>query len=1246
MRYFGRTRKAQLFLLLSSIVLVADGFFVLASYYLSSNSLHQELTQESQMLHSTFKVSLQDSLANLRLMGALLANDQRLQELFYWGGRAVIEEGGGAGGNRAATYRQALYRYVLPIWTEAAKQAGMRQFHFHLPPDTSFLRVHAAERFGDDLSAIRRLIADAMQAQAPRSGFEVGRIYAGLRSAVPIFTTTDEQNARQFLGILELGLSFKSVLESFDKSVDAGITVLLSDGIVQSRVWPEELATYFKDARLDCGCFVEASSRSLPVGVLESVSNEITLEEHRGNDGAARLIAIGNSYFSVAFFPLRDYLGEQEQQRQDVGSVVIWKNVSSQVSHFRQTQWFNLAYSLLAFVLLEILLFLGSRHLFHHFESVIGEQHLALQRNERKFRNLVESLSDDYFLYAHDAEGNFYYVSPSVSAVLGYSQAEFQTHYSTYLTNSPINQRVEQFTTAALRGERQPPYELEIYHRNGDIVRLRVSETPMYGEHGQIIGIDGLAHNVTEARRAEHLVEGRESIMESVARDYPLDEILESLVRFSEELEPGVYCAILLLDEQHNCFQMGIAPNLPTHYNRALQGLHIGPHAGSFGMAAYLAERVVVRDILHHPSWSGLRELLLQTDLKACWAEPILTANGKVLGTFVMYYREVREPIERELKLVKWGAELAAIAIERVRAAQALREAEVRLRLLLNSTSEGVFGFDVEGAISFVNPAAAQMLGYRIDELQGAEAHTLIHHSLADGTPLAKSECYMLAAIDAACNQYSAGEVLWRKDGSCFPVEYRSTPMWREQEIIGAVVTFHDISERQKNEQRITHLAFHDALTNLPNRAAFLERLNQCLADYERHQLGFALHFLDLDHFKDVNDTLGHPVGDGLLQTVAKRLQALVRQTDTVARFGGDEFAVLQRGIQQSDDACLLAERIIHALSQPMDVDGHRIHSNASIGVVWYDGVESESQVLMKQADIALYTAKEAGRGVYSLHTPAMTQQVREEIRLTDDLKQALEKHQFSLVYQPQFNLQNGHLVGVEALLRWQHPEQGDISPSLFIPLAEKRGLMRNLGYWVLNAVCEQAKLWQQQDFEFLRIGINISSYQLRDPHFAQTFHDCLQAHGINAQQLEFELQEASLLGRSDAYRQQLQQLADLGVHLSMDDFGAGFSSLLHLKSLGIARLKIDQQFIHDMLEDDSDAEIVRAIIALANALHLAVVAGGVETQAQADFLQELGCNQVQGYWFGKPMSAEALAAQLQAFSKLTTDDKPPRIAH
>lgn len=589
-----------------------------------------------------------------------------------------------------------------------------------------------------------------------------------------------------------------------------------------------------------------------------------------------------------------------------------------------------------------------------------------------------------------------------------------------------------------------------------------------------------------------------------------------------------------------------------------------------------------------------------------------------------------------EVALLSHSVDRMAVAIEEKE--RQLKEQSEYIELLLDSTAEAIYGVDARGICTFVNMACLRMLGYEHEEdLIGKSIHEMIHHTYPDGRPYPKEQCKVRLATLQGQPARADDEVHWRADGSSFPVEYWSRPMYRDGQLIGTVVAFIDISERKQAEEQIRNLAYFDPLTRLPNRRLLMDRLGQALTVSNRTEEFGAILILDLDNFKILNDTKGHDVGDRLLIEVAQRLLSNARQGDTVSRLGGDEFVVIAEHLGTDlaaaiNKAEVIAEKIHRELNQPysLSTNMQAHHSTPSIGLTLFRGQELSVDVLLKQADLALYQSKGAGRNAIRFFNPEMQAAIDSRSAMESAMRNSLQQKEFQLFYQPQIN-EDGRITGVEALLRWFPDNQVSINqsqlmPAQFVPLAEDTGLIIPLGLWVMQTACAQLKSWEQNPLTCdMQIAINVSARQFHQPDFFDQIRDSLKLSGANPALLKLELTESVVLEDIEEVIGRMQKIKALGVAFSLDDFGTGFSSLSYLKRLPLDQVKIDQSFIRDVTSDSNDAAIVRAIIAMCQSLGMQVMAEGVETQAQLDFLKDSGCTRYQGFLFGKPMPIEEL---------------------
>ncbi len=560
-----------------------------------------------------------------------------------------------------------------------------------------------------------------------------------------------------------------------------------------------------------------------------------------------------------------------------------------------------------------------------------------------------------------------------------------------------------------------------------------------------------------------------------------------------------------------------------------------------------------------------------------------------------------------------------------LRASEALEElgrSESNLRMLkaaVECLPIGITISNAEGKIIYINPADAKMHGFSMGELLDKDARMLAPPRLHQSSPAEKQE---------KTGVWQRESVNRRKNGEEFPVQLTSVAVRNPQkDILGIVTICEDITERKKNEDKIQHLAYYDMLTGLPNRTLFLDRLQKALlqADRSKQHEEVTVLFLDLDNFKDINDTLGHDCGDKLLTEVAHRLSNCVRAADTLARLGGDEFVVMLARTQGEGPAGVLARRILAEFKTPFEINGRKIFASMSIGIAIYPNDASDMEGLLRSADTAMYKAKASGRNDFQFFSAKMNKEIVEKVALETALRQALERKEINLVYQPQWDIQSGLQCGVEALARWHNAELGEISPARFIPLAESSGQIHALGEMILRLACTQAKAWADSGYPMQTVAVNVSGHQLRHRDFPDLVERILAETQLDPSCLELECTESVLMDHAEQTVALLQSLKALGLQLAIDDFGTGYSSLSYLKHFPVDRIKIDRSFVSGIEDDPRDAAIVEAVIALAKTLKMSVLAEGVETLPQLKFLQDHSCNEVQGYLLGGPMAEAAL---------------------
>jgi diguanylate cyclase (GGDEF)-like protein/PAS domain S-box-containing protein len=568
-------------------------------------------------------------------------------------------------------------------------------------------------------------------------------------------------------------------------------------------------------------------------------------------------------------------------------------------------------------------------------------------------------------------------------------------------------------------------------------------------------------------------------------------------------------------------------------------------------------------------------------------------------------------------------------AIARTVRDQTLFSDKERAQVTLNSIGDAVLSTDSSWRITFLNPVAETLTGWTYADASGHQLTEVFR--VIDATTREPIVPYLEFEVEKGNTVILPPNcLLVPRDGHEIPIEDSAAPIHdRGGGVIGLVVVFHDVSEAQAMVHRMTHLAEHDILTSLPNRGLLDDRLEQGIALARRHSRRLAVLFIDLDHFKHINDSLGHLIGDQLLRAVALRITPCVRGSDTVSRQGGDEFIVLLSEISQAEDAALIADKIRLAVLEPYTIANHLLQLTASIGVSVYpeDGADPES--LIQCADTAMYHAKEKGRNRNQFFKEEMNFHAAERQIIRADLRHALDRHEFVLEYQPKVNLVSGMITGVEALIRWRHPSRGVLPPVEFIHIAEDCGLIVQIGQWVLQTACIQAQRWLADGVRFGTVAVNISAVEFRNEQFLEETCGILESTGLEPRFLELELTETAVMRNFDATSAVLQSLSAMGIRIAVDDFGTGYSNLSYLKRFPINTLKLDKSFVHDIPENANIATIVRSVIQMGQSLHLKVVAEGVENAEQLKFLQAYGCAEGQGYYFSKPVDPSQCEAMI-----------------
>ncbi|HAF43638.1 MAG TPA: hypothetical protein DCK83_01490 [Gallionellaceae bacterium] len=742
--------------------------------------------------------------------------------------------------------------------------------------------------------------------------------------------------------------------------------------------------------------------------------------------------------------------------------------------------------------------------------------------------------------------------------------------------------------------------------------------------HGRDL-LYSIISDVTEREQALHREKIRGEVLEMLARGSDLKDILNSVVRQIEAEQPRLLGSVLILSKDGQHLLTGAAPSLPDFFSQSVHGLEIGAGRGSCGHAAATGERTIVSDIQSHSNWVPYRELAAKADLASCWSEPLFSSKGKILGTLAMYQRSKSSPSAAQIKLIEEMAKIVGIAIERKQDEEDLQLAST----VFQASPEAIVITDAENRIVAVNPAFTRITQF--------EAHEAVGHDpklLSSGQQ--GKEFYNAMWTSLQTFGSWQGEIVNRRKNGENYSEWLTINTVRDEnnEVRQRIAIFSDITDKKRSEEIIWHQANYDILTGLPNRRLFHDRLMQELKREGREQHSLALMFIDLDHFKEVNDTLGHEAGDNLLMQASKRISGCIRDSDTLARLGGDEFTIILPGLADPKRLGTLADTIIQVLGKPFMLGDTSAYVSASIGITLYPQDAEDLSSLLKNADQAMYVAKGRGRNQYSYFTASMQEAAQTRLQLSNDLRRALNGGQFEIYYQPIIDMTTGRPTKAEALLRWHHPKLGFVSPAVFIPLAEEIGLINDIGDWVFRQAALKAKSWcasKDKGLSAMQISVNKSPRQFITGDNNLSLLTWLRALDIPPSCIVVEITEGLLMDDRAEVQEKLLAFRDAGIQVSLDDFGTGYSAMSYLQRFDIDYLKIDQSFVRNMVSNPGDHAIAEAIIVMAHKLGMKVVAEGVETEEQRQMLHAAGCDYGQGYLFAKPMSAQEFDRYLES---------------
>jgi diguanylate cyclase (GGDEF)-like protein/PAS domain S-box-containing protein len=643
----------------------------------------------------------------------------------------------------------------------------------------------------------------------------------------------------------------------------------------------------------------------------------------------------------------------------------------------------------------------------------------------------------------------------------------------------------------------------------------------------------------------------------------------------------------------------------------------------SLGMVTLLADGPFTFNNLEDETRVKATHLRSAHDVRSGAGVVIRTQYGP-FGVILAYATEERTFADYELTFLRSTANIVGEAITRARTQRELEQREQRFRTIVEKSWSGVVLLDGEVRFSFAGSSTQHIIGYADHELVGRSLFEFVHPRELEAARRVFTEALL------SPNHEMHGELRFRhKNGQWVWLEGFSQNLLHEPSVRAVVLNYRDVTQRKETEKQLEYRAYYDSLTGLPNRLLFRDRLVHSLAHAKRNRVGVAVMYLDIDHFKLVNDALGHSFGDRLLADIALRLQAALRASDTISRIGGDEFSILLPEVMSAEGVAGVARKVLDSLAQPFTVEGHDFFVTASVGIGCYPADGDDAETLLKCADAAMYRAKELGRNQAQLFTASMNERYVRRLALEQHLHHAIERNQLELYYQPVFDRSRRRYVSVEALLRWRDPIRGIVPPSEFVGLAEETGMIIPIGAWALRTACKQLHVWQRQGLD-LRMAVNISAVQLQQRDFADTVRAALEESGIDPESLQLEITESAAMQNFELSMETMRELRAMKVGIAVDDFGTGQSSLIYLKHFPIDTVKIDKEFLREVTSDDTAAAIVSYVINLAHTLQLKVVAEGVETEEQYTFLRHYACDMMQGYLFAKPLPVSEVVPFLQ----------------
>jgi len=1202
-------KKLPIFITLSLLLLLSHIAFVGLSYWQQKQSTESDIKQQLHNLKKNFDAEYSSVEQTMLQTASSFANSPEIQSLFWQGKQALAKEGG-AGGKQTQAIRMQLYDSVKAPWSYLMSQYSARQLHFHLPEEnTSFLRVHKPDKFGDNLQSIRHSINFAHANESYAHGYELGRAGSSIRGVVPVFHTDPISKEKQYVGALEAGVSIAPLLQHLHQYYQGHFALLLHKDKVEQTLFPELWASW-QQKHFTISQYIIDESSSPDIQIL--FNDPLTFQQIE--TGTSHFIDSNGHTFISAAYPFKDFIGQQSPDIPAVGSLIIWQDISPLISQLSITLKNNILYASLSFLILGALLYLVIFKLIKRLEHEIEEKNEVISiensllqefselsstaKGEELYRLVVRFLADklqaDYVLFStpmsdpHFCESKIFIADGQIVENIQYQKED-----------TPC-ERIDHTHFCSI------PKQVSAHYPNNEMLKSMDAQAffgvPLHNAQGDFCGsiIVMYKHEIDNDHLIRLLMRHASlrllSELERINYEHLLQDKLDVFSALIENI-PDIIC---YKDGQGRWLQANGA-DLDLFQ---LNGVNY------FGKTdAELAP--------YTPFFKEAFEACMETD-EIAWenknsshAIEVIPQPDKASRIFNI----VKAPLFEES-----GARKGLVVIGHDITDFKQSESELKLAAsVFDTVHYGIMITDAKGTIIRTNPAFTHISGYSEQEVAGKNPSIL-------KSGMQAADFYSAMWTTLKKEGYWEGEVInCRKNGEQFPEWLTITTVKdNNNEVQNYIGLISDLTSKKHSENKIHYLKNFDPLTSLPKRHLFMDRLQQSIFQMQRSDGHVAVLFINLDRFKNINESLGLGVGDQVLKQIAHRLQNLLRDEDSIAWLGADEFALFITDSKAlptlNKIVTTIAQKILQSLANKIIIEEHEFFIGASIGIALYSHDAKGGEALLKCAEQAMRYAKKEGRNRYMFFTDEMNKSSQENFKLELALRQALENNEISLHYQPKVDLKTRKIVSCEALMRWHSPEFGHVSPVKFIPIAEQSGLISELGSWALQEACQDFMHWRQQGFQMDNIAVNLSSIQFTDVNLAQNIEQLLHDNGMEPWALELEITESILMDNAQKTSVILQGLTNLGVRFAIDDFGTGYSSLAYLKRFPINLIKIDRSFVIAVHQNKKDAEICSAIIAMAHGLGMETVAEGVEELSQLEFLKIRGCDLIQGYVFSKPL--------------------------